>query len=221
MDTDVPSESSKTPGKYFQQLSSQIPPNPSRRGSLRATQPAIVDIGYNLIVSVLADEEFESAQIWDALGASYLRNPYGRSVATFTIQSGPSWRSQTLQRWFPPLEEALSLAEVAFHVCYRVHEAVHKESFFEAIEILYDTSQEQNEFPYLDYCTLLAATIAIAYAMDGDRHEAIGCDVAKNNRFVRSSSGECLSYTRQPVLSNVCKSQFEYSGKRPHINHST
>lgn len=146
-----------------------------------------VDLGKGFISSVLTDEHDDGPKIWDALHTSQIDDPLKTSEVTSPVFPDTFSRARDLKSSFPSLEEALRLCDVAFRTCYRLHETIRQEDFHRDVAILYDTSQEEDGFLYLDQCTLLAAVIGLAYALDAESHNAIGCGHALSQGFVRPS----------------------------------
>lgn len=143
-----------------------------------------VDLGKGLISSLLADEHDDGSNIWDALHMSQIDDPLTTSEVTSSVFSDTFSRARDLESSFPSLDEALRLCDIAFHTCYRLHETIRQEDFHRDVAVLYDTSQEEDGFLYLDQCTLLAAVIGLAYALDAESHNTIGCGHALSQGFV-------------------------------------
>ena len=144
-----------------------------------------LDLGKGLIASVLGSEHDDASNVWEALRTNQIDDPFDNSKMMSPVTPGTFSYARTLKSSFPSLEEVLRLADIAFHTCYRLHETVKRDDFRRDIAILYDTSQERDDFPYLDQCTLLAAVIALAHALDADSHNATGCSKSLNQGFVQ------------------------------------
>lgn len=162
---------------------SRIPEEVYERAS-KSSQQTNVDLGHGLLTSILVDRPHDGSQIWYSLCMSQTENPFSNLTIASPAFPKTFRRAQVLDSTFPPLKEAVRLVKVGFNTCYRLHETIDSKAMLEAVDKLYNTTKEEENFPYLDYFTLLAAVLALAHALDAEGHRSGGCESAVKQGFV-------------------------------------
>lgn len=151
-----------------------------------------VDLGLGLLTCILANKSDHGSDIWNSICSNQIDNPFGKVKVPSPKSLNSFGRAQILESTFPPLDDTLRLVDIGFSTCYRLHEIVDRQHLLNAVGKLYAITQDEELFPYIEYCALLAAVLALAHALDAKGHKVAGCDSAINRRYVSMHAFEYI-----------------------------